>query len=514
MLILLFVLIYKVGDAMGQGMLNPMIVELGFTDTEFIAINKLVGVAALIVGSALGAPFIAWLGMGRALWVSGLLMMCSNFLFAVLANVGHSPLMLGIAVGTENLTSGIGLTVFVTYLSGLSRLCVHRHPVRAAVELSRQVGRTWLATPSGILANSLGWVGSGCSRSVGGGSGAWRLLWILWRKGFVVESVRQTKAPPPPTEIRSAASANLVRHFAVRGEDFAREVERAGDQHRKAVVGQGGKRLADALGPLRCGAECHQAVAVAAFDRHRGHARQIAGERVHDRLRITVREHPNHEMQPLPGEVAADRQAGIGIMAAVEPYLVAGCQVRQRPRAEQLQASRPARVANAIRHGFGRNRDRVLVPQHRHRQRGVVGLVRADQLRQRQRERAEAVGVFDRFAGTRIPLAPAHEQRRASDLRALLDFVRGSIGIALRHQRRTGTRDPRLLERDPRQRIFGRAVLRHEQERLVVDPERGNAAARGVFEHVGRIEPPAEARLRSRRHRQACVRKAGRSPRW
>jgi hypothetical protein len=30
-----------------------MIVELGFTDTEFIAINKLVGVAALIVGSAL-----------------------------------------------------------------------------------------------------------------------------------------------------------------------------------------------------------------------------------------------------------------------------------------------------------------------------------------------------------------------------------------------------------------------------------------------------------------------------
>jgi PAT family beta-lactamase induction signal transducer AmpG len=34
-LILLFVLIYKLGDAMGQIMLNPMIVELGFSDTEF-----------------------------------------------------------------------------------------------------------------------------------------------------------------------------------------------------------------------------------------------------------------------------------------------------------------------------------------------------------------------------------------------------------------------------------------------------------------------------------------------
>src|SRR5690606_21554254 len=121
-LILLFVLIYKVGDAMGQGMLNPMIVELGFSDTEFIAINKFVGFAALIIGSALGGPFIAWLGMGRALWVSGLLMMVSNFLFAALAMAGHSPLILGLAVGTENLTSGIGLTVFVTYLSGLSNL--------------------------------------------------------------------------------------------------------------------------------------------------------------------------------------------------------------------------------------------------------------------------------------------------------------------------------------------------------------------------------------------------------
>src|SRR3546814_5781179 len=54
--------------------------------------------------------------------VSGLLMMFSNLLFAVLASVGHSPLMLALAVGTENFTSGIGLTVFVTYLSGLSSL--------------------------------------------------------------------------------------------------------------------------------------------------------------------------------------------------------------------------------------------------------------------------------------------------------------------------------------------------------------------------------------------------------
>ncbi|QYU70165.1 hypothetical protein J4558_08625 [Leptolyngbya sp. 15MV] len=195
-LILLFVLIYKVGDAMGQGMLNPMIVELGFSDTEFIAINKFVGFAALIVGSALGGPFIAWLGMGRALWISGLLMMFSNLMFVLLAVVGHSPLMLALAVGTENLTSGIGLTVFVTYLSGLSNLA-YTATQFALLSSFAAVGRTWLAAPSGIVAENLGWVGFWLFTVLIAVPGM-ALLWILWRKGFVVEKVRQTDVEPDP----------------------------------------------------------------------------------------------------------------------------------------------------------------------------------------------------------------------------------------------------------------------------------------------------------------------------
>ena len=71
LMILLFILVYKVGDAMGQAMLGPMIVDLNFADLDYITANKIWGFAALIVGSALGAPFVLWLGMGRALLVSG-----------------------------------------------------------------------------------------------------------------------------------------------------------------------------------------------------------------------------------------------------------------------------------------------------------------------------------------------------------------------------------------------------------------------------------------------------------
>src|SRR5690606_9312726 len=135
------------------------------------------------------------LGMGRALWVSGLLMMFSNFLFVLLAMAGHSPAMLALAVGTENLTSGIGLTVFVTYLSGLSNLA-YTATQFALLSSFAAVGRTWLATPSGYLAEGLGWIGFWIFTVVIAAPGM-ALLWILWRRGFVVETARQTREPEP-----------------------------------------------------------------------------------------------------------------------------------------------------------------------------------------------------------------------------------------------------------------------------------------------------------------------------
>jgi PAT family beta-lactamase induction signal transducer AmpG len=191
LLILLFVLLYKLGDAMGQAMLNPMIVDLGFTDTEFIVINKGIGLWGLLIGVALSAPFMAWLGLGRSLFVSGVLMMVSNGVFAILAAQGHSNTWLTIAVATEQVTSGLGLSVFVTYLSGLSNLA-YTATQFALLSSFASVGRTWLATPSGYAAEAFGWVGFWLMTMVVALPGL-LLLWVLWRKGFVVESVRKAR---------------------------------------------------------------------------------------------------------------------------------------------------------------------------------------------------------------------------------------------------------------------------------------------------------------------------------
>lgn len=192
LLILMFVLVYKLGDAMGQGMLNPMIVELGFSDKEFLAINKVVGLWGLLIGTAIGAPFLAWLGMGRALFVSGVLMMLSNATFAILAAKGHSPTWLFIAVATEQVTSGIGLTVFATYLSGLANVA-YTATQFALLTSFAVVGRTWLSTPSGYVAEAFGWVGFWIVTMIVALPGL-VLLWVLWKRGFVVDTAQIGRA--------------------------------------------------------------------------------------------------------------------------------------------------------------------------------------------------------------------------------------------------------------------------------------------------------------------------------
>jgi MFS transporter, PAT family, beta-lactamase induction signal transducer AmpG len=190
-LILGFVLTVKLGDAMGQAMLSPMIVQLGFSDLDYISANKLWGFGALILGSALGAPFLLWLGMGRALLISGLMMMFSNTMFMILAATGNEYWMMVAAIVVENTTSGIGLTVFATYLSGLSSVA-YTATQFALLSSFAGVGRTFMAGPAGWVAKEIGWVGFWGFTIVAAIPGM-ILLWILWSKGYVGEGIRQTQ---------------------------------------------------------------------------------------------------------------------------------------------------------------------------------------------------------------------------------------------------------------------------------------------------------------------------------
>jgi PAT family beta-lactamase induction signal transducer AmpG len=156
-LILAFVVLYKLGDALAGAMTNPLLVDLGFEKTTIADIAKTFGVVATIVGVFLGGGLVRRAGVGAALWIAGFLQMGSNLMFMLQASVGANATVLIATIGVENLSGGLGTAAFVAYLSAL---CDKRYTATqyAFLTAAASVLKTVISTTSGAMAESLGWI--------------------------------------------------------------------------------------------------------------------------------------------------------------------------------------------------------------------------------------------------------------------------------------------------------------------------------------------------------------------
>jgi MFS transporter, PAT family, beta-lactamase induction signal transducer AmpG len=155
--ILIFIVLYKFGDALAATMSNPLYVSLGFTKVELANIGKVYGFAPSLAGLALGGIVVLRLGVMRALLVCGLLQMLSNLMYAVQVEAGHNLLTLALTIGTENLMYGMGSAAFVAYLSGLCNVEFTATQYALLSSLAA-IGRTTLSASGGALADTLGWI--------------------------------------------------------------------------------------------------------------------------------------------------------------------------------------------------------------------------------------------------------------------------------------------------------------------------------------------------------------------
>jgi PAT family beta-lactamase induction signal transducer AmpG len=154
--ILLFVLLYKFGDAISGTMATPFYVEMGFSGVEIAAVTKVFGIVATLVGTLAGGLVVARFGIMKALLLGGILQAVGILLFAVLAVHGHSNLWLAVAVGGDNFVGGLGSAAFVAYLSALCNIAFTATQY-ALLSSFMAVGRTILSSGSGWLAQILGW---------------------------------------------------------------------------------------------------------------------------------------------------------------------------------------------------------------------------------------------------------------------------------------------------------------------------------------------------------------------
>lgn len=156
-LILVFILGYKLGEAMAGVMAMPLYVSLGFSLDEIAAISKLFGFFATIVGALVGGVLTARLGVVRALIVCGVLQSAGNLFYVLQAIGGHRLDYLALCVAAENLTGSMAGAALIAYLSDLCSPAFTATQYALLSSLAA-VGRTLFASSGGVLAERLGWV--------------------------------------------------------------------------------------------------------------------------------------------------------------------------------------------------------------------------------------------------------------------------------------------------------------------------------------------------------------------
>jgi len=154
--IVVFIVLYRLGDALVGTMANPFYVKLGFTKLEIASVVKVFGIGATMAGIAAGGGLAYRLGLARSLVVGGLIHALSNFAFVLQAFAGPNVNVLAVTIFVENFTGGLVSAAIVGYLS---TLC---HPAFTATQYAllsslAAVPRTILAAGTGWLAEQLGW---------------------------------------------------------------------------------------------------------------------------------------------------------------------------------------------------------------------------------------------------------------------------------------------------------------------------------------------------------------------
>lgn len=156
LLILLFILLYKIGDTMASHMTTPLYLHIGFSTSQIGAVVKLFGFWATIVGAFLGGVLILRLGIYRSLISFGILQAVSTAGFAVLFYIGYDLRALAAVVAFENFSAGMGTAAYVAFMASLTN---RKFTATQYALLSSFMGvpRTILAAPTGFMASFMGW---------------------------------------------------------------------------------------------------------------------------------------------------------------------------------------------------------------------------------------------------------------------------------------------------------------------------------------------------------------------
>jgi PAT family beta-lactamase induction signal transducer AmpG len=152
--LLLFVFLFKIGEAFLGRMSITFYKEVGFSNEQIGNYSKLIGWWVTIFFTLVGSMFNVKFGIVRGLMIGGIAMASSNLMFAWMASVGPSePLFLATII-VDNFTTAFSTVAFVSFLTVLTGTAFSATQYALLASLGN-FGRTTLASFSGELVDYL-----------------------------------------------------------------------------------------------------------------------------------------------------------------------------------------------------------------------------------------------------------------------------------------------------------------------------------------------------------------------
>lgn len=156
LIILLFVFLFKLGDALSGSMLNPFYKDMGFEKTDIALIAKTFGLASSLVGLFIGGVVIYYVGILSSLWFFGFLQALSTASFALITYTGPQNWALAFAVIFEDISSGMGSAAFVAFMASITnkKYTATQYAILSSIAT---LGRNFFSGFAGHMVKALDW---------------------------------------------------------------------------------------------------------------------------------------------------------------------------------------------------------------------------------------------------------------------------------------------------------------------------------------------------------------------
>jgi len=152
--VLIFLLVFKLGEAMLGRMSLIFYVEVGFTTDQISFYQKFFGGLVTAAFSIVAAMVNTRFGVIRGLFVAGVAMAAANLLYALIAVVGPSINLLMLTLVIDNFFVAFSTVAFVSFVSYFTSRTYTGTQYALMVSISN-LGRTTLAASSGVLVDFL-----------------------------------------------------------------------------------------------------------------------------------------------------------------------------------------------------------------------------------------------------------------------------------------------------------------------------------------------------------------------